>query len=200
MATKQDQIDTAQAAALAEEIAAAASGKLDFDAGSLLQKIQDSGHVEQRVTSDAEDYVTVYDNWRGNASTIPLYMLSKKLRQRYPNESTFPRTLWGKPVFSLTRTVKEQVGTYTCWFNSESPMKEEMNELGYVGIECAKSNIPTAIEAENHMQHKHSREWNAIERHRTTKRADSQSNAMMELLKALVEREKEPNGSSSTDK
>ena len=133
MVTKQDQIDTAQAAALAEEIAAAASGKLNFDAGSLLEKIRDRPDVEQRVASDADDYVTIYDNWKGISSTIPLYMLAKKLRQRFPRESTFPVHLRGKPVFSLTRTVETFVGTYTCWFHADSPMREEMDEIGYRG-------------------------------------------------------------------
>lgn len=189
MATKQDQIDTAQAAALAEELAAAASGKINFDAGALLEKIQERPDLEARVASDADDYATIYDNWRGNASTIPIYMLAKKLRQRYPHESTFPQRLWGKPVFSLTRTVEFVPGTNMCWFHSLSPFREEMDEIGYRGNECTKDNIPTEIEAENHMMHKHSREWDAITRHRTLKRADSQNNAMMELLKALVERE-----------
>ena len=189
MATKQDQIDTAQAAALAEEIAAAASGKINFDAGSMLERIRDRPDVEQRVTSDAEDMVTIYDNWKGMASTVPLYMLAKKLRQRYPNESTYPANLRGKPVFSLRPTVTPTVGEYKCWFHPESPMREEMDEIGYRGNECPKSNIPTAIEAENHMMHKHSREWAGIERYRNAKRADASNNAMIELLRTLVERE-----------
>ena len=186
----QDQIDSAQAAALAEEIAAAASGKIDFGAGKILQSIQDRPDIQQSVTSTADDYVTIYDNWKGLPSTIPLYMLAKKLRQRYPQENTVPQNLRGRPVFSLTQNVKPVVGAYVCWFNPESPHKDEMNEIGYVGLDCSKAHIPTEIEVENHVMHKHTNEYKGITRNRDRKRADGQNAALLELLQALVNKEK----------
>lgn len=190
MPSRQDQIDTAQAAALAEEIAAAASGKINFDAGSLLEKIQERPDIESRAASSADDYVTIYDNWKGLASTIPVYMLAKKLRQRYPRENTIPANLWGRPVFSLTPNVTPVVGHNLCWFHTESPMRDEMDTIGYQGVFCTKSNIPTPIGVEDHMQHKHGREWANIQRHRDRSRNDGQNKALLELLNALVEREK----------
>ena len=190
MPTKSETIDSAKAAALAEEIAAAASGKMDFDAGSLLSKIQERPEIEQRITSDAEDYVMVYDNMTGVSSTIPIYMLSKALRRRYPDENTIPVKFRGKPVFSLEQKVAPPVGKHLCWFHDDSPHRQEMNELGYDRVHCTKSGIPTEIDAENHVMHKHSNSYKGIARMRETRRADSQNSALLELLKALVDKEK----------
>ena len=188
--TRQDQIDTAKAAALAEEIAAVASGKMDLDAGALLSKIQERPDIEQRVTSDAEDYVTIYDNMTGMSSTIPVYMLAKKLRQRYPNE-TFIADQWkGRPVFALEQRVKPAVGAYKCWLHTDSPNREEMDLIGYTGTFCGKEGIPSEIAAEDHMKHKHSREYENIMRFRGQRDTKQHNNALLELLQALVEKEK----------
>lgn len=190
MATKAEMIDTAKAAALAEEIAAAASGKMDFDAGSLLSKIQDRPDIEQRVTSDAEDYVMVYDNITGVPSTIPIYMLSKALRRRYPDENVIPAKWRGKTVFSLEQKVKPVEGKYVCWFNDDSIHREEMTELGYARVHCTKAGIPTEIDAENHVMHKHSQSYKGIVRARDNRRSENQNSALLDLLKALVDKEK----------
>ena len=191
MATVREQtIDTAKAAALAEEIAAAASGKMNFDAGSLLEKIQDRPDISQTVVSDADDYVTIYDNMTGVSSTVPLYMLARKLRQRYPHENGFPPEWRGKPVFSLEQRTKPVEGKYVCWFHKDSVHRDEMDELGYTGIHCTKAGIPTEIDAENHVMHKHSQSYKGIIRTRDTRRASDQNKALMELLQALVNKEK----------
>ena len=190
MATKTEQIDSARAAALAEEIAAAASGKVNFDAGSLLQKIQDRPDVEQRVASDAEDYVTVYDNRTGISSTIPIYMLARVLRRRYSSENDVPVEWRNRPVFSVEQRVKPERGQYMCWFHDDSPHREEMTLLGYGRVHCTKTGIPTEVDAENHVLHKHSNSYKGITRSRETRRADSQNSALLELLKALVDKEK----------
>lgn len=190
MATKTETIDAAKAAALAEEIAALASGKIDFDAGHLLDKIQERNDIQQKVTSDAEDYVTVYDNQTGVPSTVPLYMLAKVLRRRYPSENQVPAKWRGKPVFSLEQRVKPEEGKFLCWFHDDSAQRDEMDELGYGNVHCTKSGIPTEIDAENHVMHKHSRSYKGIIRTRENRRSDGQNAALLELLKALVDKEK----------
>ena len=187
---RQEIIDNAKAAALAEEIAAAASGKMNIDAGAILDKIQERPDIEQRIASNADDYVTVYDNMTGVSSTIPLYMLSKQLRRRYPNENHIPAEWRGRPVFGLEQRVKPTVGTHVCWFHDNSPMRQELNELGYSGIHCTKSNIPTEIDAENHVMHKHSNSYKGIVRARDTKRSDNQNKALIDLLTMLANKEK----------
>jgi hypothetical protein len=190
MATREEVIDTAKAAALAEELSAAASGKMGFDAGALLSKIQERPDIEQTVASNADDYVTIYDNMTGVSSTVPLYMLAKKLRQRYPNENAFPAQWRNKPVFALEQRTKPVGGKYVCWFHDDSPHRDEMNELGYVGVHCTKGGIPTEIEVDNHVMHKHSNSYKGIVRARDTRRADGQNKALLDLLTALIEREK----------
>ena len=190
MATRTETIDAAKAAALAEEIAAAASGKLDLDAGALLSKIQDRPDIEQKVASNADDYVTIYDNMTGVSSTVPLYMLAKKLRQRYPNENAIPAAWRNKPVFALEQKTKPVEGKYVCWFHDDSVNRDEMNDLGYTGVHCTKSGIPTEIDVENHVMHKHSNSYKGVVRARDNRRADSQNKALLDLLSALIEREK----------
>lgn len=183
-------IDTARAAALAEEISAAASGKMNLDAGALLNQIQERPDIEQKVASNADDYVTIYDNMTGVSSTVPLYMLAKKLRQRYPDENAFPREWRGRPVFALEQRIKPVEGKYVCWFHDDSVNRDEMDELGYTNVHCTKAGIPTEIDVENHVMHKHSNSYKGIVRARDTRRADSQNKALLDLLTALIEREK----------
>lgn len=192
MVTKESQIDEARAAALAAEIAAAASGKINFDTGKMLKTVQDSVPFEQTATSDAEDRVTIYSTRDGLPSIVPLYMLSKKLRTRYPSENSYPRELWGRPVWSLEQTKKPRVNTFKCWFHSDAPDRVEMNEIGFSDNFCTKANIPNAIEVENHMMHKHSREWETILRHRGRAESAARDKDMKELLRTLVEREEGP--------
>lgn len=190
------------AAALALEEA-----RIPMDAREALRK-EELGEVVGDITDDSgnkmasamrrvkdspewESFVNIYSTLDGMPSRVLRGMAAKKLRQRWPEGvSNVPQELWGRPVFTRKPLKKYRVGEVKCLLNPEHPRHEFVVLAGLGHLVCMKSNMPTEFAARQHMQHKHSDEWQALEDARIaaeTAEAKAKTEESNAMLRALLE-------------
>lgn len=109
------------------------------------------------------DKVTVYNQNDGVSSSVLVSMLRKQLSKRFPRDSSIPEGLWGKLAFKMTKPAGlGEKATYMCLMHKDNPERVALDVVGLGGRFCTKANIPSAMDAEMHMQRKHPQEHKLI--------------------------------------
>ena len=98
-------------------------------------------------------YVYVWDSRTYERAPVLYYMLPSILRRRRDDGSFIWTTNDPKKL--------PKRGTMKCLLHKDSPDRAEYDKMGL--RTCKKSNIINAFEVKQHMQKKHSKEWQAIE-------------------------------------
>ena len=142
---------------------------------------------------DWESYVTLYSTASGQPSTVLRGMAAKKLRQRWPEDTQdVPEALWGKPVFTRKPLRQYTTGKLPCMLNPDHLESSFIKEIGLGHIVCRKHNMPTEFAVRQHMQHKHSDEWQAIQSAEVRRdanrkdRTDEENNALLRALITMI--------------
>jgi hypothetical protein len=109
------------------------------------------------------DTVQVYNQHDGTTSKILVSMLSKQLRKRFPRVGEIPENLWGKRAFGMTPPQNVVAkAELLCWFHKDSEKRDIIATAGLGGRVCRKSNIPTELDVEMHVQRKHPQEYKIL--------------------------------------
>lgn len=143
-----------------EDLAEVVAKVTDAD-GNPVQGATDMRRV--RGDDEWESYVTLYSTLDGMPSRVLAGMVPKKLRQRWPEVSQVPEILWGKPCFTRKPITKYQPGNLPCMLGVDYEDREFILSVGLGGVPCRKHNFRTEFAVRQHMMHKHSDEWAAIE-------------------------------------
>ncbi len=150
----------------------------------------DEGEFTSFVDEKDAEKVAVYNQYDGVKSMVLVSMLSKQLRKRFPRSVEIPEHLWGKRAFGVNppANVPERQ-TLLCWFHPKSEQRSMLNELGLSGRVCRKSNIPTEIEIDLHVQRKHTKEYGMV-KEALRRRDEAEDRAMrrqeIEALRAMA--------------
>lgn len=150
----------------------------------------DEGEFTSFVDEKDAEKVSVYNQYDGVESRILVSMLSKQLRKRFPRSVEIPEHLWGKRAFAVSPPSNMPTRqALLCWFHPKSDRREMLNELGLGGRVCRKSNIPTEIDIELHMQRKHTADYNTV-KEAVRRRDEAEDRAMrrqeIEALRAMA--------------
>ena len=119
---------------------------VDSPFGMTLQEVQSAG------------YVLVWDKRDGEVSMVNRNMLRPQLEKR--DSET------GDRVFTTDRRLAPvpKRGSLLCMLHADHPEREYHKRLGFVT--CRKSNLVSTLDVRTHMQHRHQREWEALEEDR----------------------------------
>ena len=105
-------------------------------------------------------WVYVYHSETGDKSRINKNMLRTQLQKRLPS---------GKYAFSLYppkdkdgNIIKPMMGIIKCLLHQDNPNRASYNQMGF-GV-CPKENLPSQHALIQHMEHRHSTEYKAIEK------------------------------------
>ena len=115
------------------------------------------GMTVEEVTSAG--WVRVWDVRTREASVVNRNMLKAQLLKRDD---------MGQLIFTTVepKTPPDR-GHLLCLLHPKNPDRAEMDRFGFVA--CPKANLRTAMDVRTHMQHRHKREWGAIEDDRKQK-------------------------------
>lgn len=130
----------------------------------------DEAETKTFVTDRANaDTIVVYNQHDGVPSTILVSMLSKQMKKRFPRTPSIPEKLWGRRAFDINPpTGIAEPLKLTCWFHPDNAKREGLNAVGLASRVCAKSNIPSIMDVELHVQRKHPLEYKIINQHERT--------------------------------
>lgn len=119
---------------------------IDAPFGMTLQEVQSAG------------YVLVWDKRDGEVSMVNRNMLRPQLEKR--DSET------GDRVFTTDRRLAPvpKRGSLLCMLHTDHPERKYHEGLGFVT--CRKSNLVSALDLRTHMEHRHQREWAALEEDR----------------------------------
>lgn len=132
------------------------------------------------VTQDHADRVKIFRTLNGAEEEILLHHLAKTLAKKRVDARTGREV----PVFSLTPTVKPNVGPLNCYLHIDSEHRPAWDAMGVMTV-CTKAGFSSPFELEAHMGSAHSREWKAFEHDRELaekRRVDARQEALMDAL------------------
>lgn len=142
------------------------------------------------------DKIVVYDQVTGVPSTVLLSMLSFQLRKRVQAQPDIPTQFWGIRAFDRTPPPADRIAPrreMKCWLHPEHANRQVYDAIGLAGRMCRKWNIPTAMDVELHVRHKHPKEYEVIknavtEANTSADRAAARasSDAMVRLVEGLL--------------
>lgn len=140
------------------------------------------------VVSDliSAGWTTIYHTLTGEPSLCNNNALTSQLRLRRDPQGNLlsPSDLGGVPVFTLVEPKgKAWRGNVKCLLHPSQPDRDKFNSMGFPV--CRKETIPNMFQLEEHMSHKHSREWRTLERDREELERIEDRNVQRAIAKAF---------------
>ena len=126
-------------------------------------------------------YVYVWDSRTYEKAPVLRYMLSEVLRRRRKDGSFIWTTNDPKKL--------PKRGTHKCLLHEDNPNRKEYDKMGL--RVCRKSNIINEYEVKQHMQKKHSKEWQAVEDMRKERERQEDRAFQRTLYEAVGRKEEE---------
>lgn len=136
-------------------------------------------------------YITLYDTSTGEPRRVLQYMAPKILMKQRN----------GRPAFSRTPTKEFKLGDVMCFLHPDHPEREtframgldETKDCGFGSDRPPAAHLASPFDREQHMMHRHSREWQVILNYRAEQeRLDArrmqqeQIDAMREMAAAAI--------------
>lgn len=146
-----------------------------LQAGGVKQVIQYTEDVKAVMGENASitldstaGIVPLYDRATGVMSATLSDQLKANLKKRYPND----HHMAGQLVFSLQPTIEPPRGNVKCLLHPEHPDRAHLDSIGLRGKFCPAAHIASEFDLEAHMEHRHHREWDTIQRERDHEREE----------------------------
>lgn len=130
--------------------------------------------------------ITVYDTSTGEARPIPVSLLAKTLVKRRRD----PKSDKMVPAFSRNPTKEYVRGEVMCYLHPDHPDYESLREVGLYGQVCGggetvpAAHLASEFNREQHMEHRHSREWAVMKAWRDRKERDEDRRLAREQVAA----------------
>ena len=182
MTAKNPVIEKARVEALADELRRGKEYKEDV--GTIARDIQFGeapGEGEMHLTSTAE-LIPLYNRATGECSLVVADQIKQKVSTRFPADHP---THAGQLVYTDAEMEPLNPGQLTCVLHPTHEQRTHFDALGFAGIICAKANIVTDFEVEQHLKLKHKTVWQTNERAITREREDRQMELMRQQTEAM---------------
>ena len=135
------------------------------------------------AASLADDRRTLYHIATGEPVEVPVALLSKTLMKRRQ----------GKAAFSTTKPsgVEYRQGDVMCFLHPDHPGYADLHKIGLANRVCGGGETPPAAhlaseyDRDQHMQRRHHREWEVMERNRERLEREEQNRMQREQLDAM---------------
>lgn len=149
----------------------------------------DAGPVES--SPDADQYVTLYHAYDSRAVEVPLYMVTKRLALRFPDNNDVDPKYKNKQVWHLQpqpNTLADRPFKCRLSVDCTPEQREEMVAAGIAPMCRKPGGFWTQFDADEHFRVKHKTRWAAYQRHLTERRENRQADSMKDVIDALVNR------------
>lgn len=144
------------------------------------------GSTPVKATNDADMWVPLYHAYDGRAVPVPMYMVEKRLTDRFSYDPAIPSEFHGGQVwFHYPQPNAVGDKPYQCRISiyGTEEMKEAMKAAGLMPVCRKPATFATQFEADEHFRIKHRRRWEAWQRYLAeAKGQDSGINQLVELL------------------
>ena len=121
------------------------------------------------------DYITLWRTDTFEAVPVNRNMLAQCLKKKRED---------GQPAFTTTRPTQEPFrGTIKCLLHPSQPNHAEVLALGFKP--CRKSNLPSPMQLQLHMEHRHRMEWKTLEASRIEREKREERAFQRQLMTAV---------------
>ena len=148
------------------------------------------GASPTKASNDADKYVPLYHAYDGRVVSIPMYMVEKRLTDRFEEDDlTVDPEFRGEQVwFHTPQEVAFVDRSFFCRLSADGTeeMKAEMKTAGLAAVCRKPAKFSTQFEADEHFRIKHRRRWEAWQRYVTGNQSTQSANSVSDVIKALA--------------
>ncbi len=178
LASNSDDLATLIAEAEIEAETAEAMLSPESQVGTIVQSPTPGAPLASRINTITDaGWVRVYRTSTGDMSMVNRNMLAMQLQKLDPDT--------GERAFTTRKPdIEPKRGTLKCWLHADGQIEDEFGEYGF-GV-CAKSNLISQYEVEEHVRRKHPREYASINSQRERRREDATAARQDRLIEAVL--------------